>query len=158
MSGVGEKDTSTRERPLMETMSTAEAREMPLIAVARLKPSSVTGTLSAGAPLMEISRALPPAYSMVTPGRNFKNSPTCPSATVPNSSVDTTVLRLAAKRCSLIAMAAASISFEVVTTNVASFTRSAVGSLCPAAVSVTSWRADCPAATATAVVTGVMPV
>ena len=61
VSGVGENETSTRAMPLIDTISTAAARAMPLIAVASAKPSSVTGTFSAGAPLIEISRALPPA-------------------------------------------------------------------------------------------------
>ena len=59
---------------------------------------------------------------MLIPGINFKNSPTLPSATWPNSSAETTLTMLDAKRCSLIAIAAPSISFEAPTLNSESFT------------------------------------
>ena len=59
---------------------------------------------------------------MLMPGINFRNSPTLPSATWPNSSAETTLTMLDAKRCSLIAIAAPSISFEAPTLNSESFT------------------------------------
>ena len=60
-SGVGEYDTSIRERLLIEIMSDATDRPVAFPgAEAMLNPSSVTGTLFDGTPLMEISRALPP--------------------------------------------------------------------------------------------------
>jgi hypothetical protein len=58
------------------------------------------------------------------PGRNFMNSPIEPSAMVPNSSAETTCMMLRANRCSLIAIAAPSISFEVETVKASSCTTS----------------------------------
>jgi hypothetical protein len=55
--------------------------------------------------------------SIVIPGRYFRKSPGLLSSTEPNSSAETTFTMLGAKRCSLIAMAAPAISFEVATTN-----------------------------------------
>lgn len=59
---------------------------------------------------------------MFTPGMNFMNSATLPSAMSPNSSVATTFFIFGAKRCSLIARAAALISREVATTKSSSLT------------------------------------
>jgi hypothetical protein len=60
-SGVGEWRTSTRETLLIETKSRAAARPVPPVpALERSKPPTVTGTLPAGAPPMEMLRALPP--------------------------------------------------------------------------------------------------
>lgn len=53
---------------------------------------------------------------------NLRNSPTLLSEVLPKSSVETTFLMLAAKRCSLIARAAAFISRDSATTNLPSFT------------------------------------
>ena len=50
------------------------------------------------------------------------NSPTLPSAIVPNSSVETTFMTFFANRCSLIAMEAPSISFDDATVNASSLT------------------------------------
>src|SRR5687768_18572001 len=59
-SGVGENDTSTRERLLIEIWSRPTARFVPPAppptALATLKPSIVTGTLSAGTPLRSEER------------------------------------------------------------------------------------------------------
>jgi hypothetical protein len=57
-SGVGENDTSMRERLLIEIMSDCTARVVPPAesAVATLKPSTVTGTKAEGTPLSEMSR------------------------------------------------------------------------------------------------------
>ena len=80
------------------------------------------GTYSGGTPPIEIERAAPPMKSIVMPGIYFRKSPGLLSSTLPNSSAETTLLMEAAKRCSLMAMAAASISFELETTNWSSFT------------------------------------
>ena len=84
------------------------------------------------------------------------NSPTWPSATVPNSSVATTVRRFEAKRCSLIAIAAASISREAATAKASSRT---VSPGRPAAgARVISRRTVAPAGTSTAKTWGARPV
>lgn len=85
------------------------------------------------------------------------NSATFPSATLPNSSVETTFLMLDAKRCSLIASAAPSISREVATRNASSFTMepSASFSGAPSVMSCASVR---PAVTVRLVVAGGSPV
>jgi len=85
------------------------------------------------------------------------NSPMLPSAMVPNSSAATTLTMLRAKRCSLMASAAPSISLEEATTNSPSFTTSAAAPARPrpSAPKVKSRWAAWPAATATpAVCTG----
>ena len=87
------------------------------------------------------------------------NSPILPSAIVPNSSADTTCMMLRAKRCSLIAIAAPSISFDDEITKVSSCTTSppAFGAA-PPPVSVTSRTTRSPAATATCSVCVPRPV
>jgi hypothetical protein len=163
-SGVGEYSTSMRERLLTDIMSMATARPVlvsPTPELATLKPSRVIGTLAEGTPLMETSRELPPEFSMVMPGRNFRKSAELPSATRPNSSVERTFLILGAKRCSLMARAEADISFEVATTKASSFTvPSGCGAAGPAdgAVSVRSSRAVPPALTDTVAVCTARPV
>jgi hypothetical protein len=84
------------------------------------------------------------------PGRNFMNSPMLPSAMVPNSSAATTLTMFLAKRCSLMASAAPSISLEVETMNESSFTTSpgAPGARAPP-VKVMSRCTVCPGATTT---------
>jgi hypothetical protein len=103
----------------------------------------VIGTYALGTPLIDTSRAKPPELSIVMPGRNFMNSATLPSGTKPSSSVATTVRRFGAKRCSLIAIAAPSISFDDATTNRSSRTAAdfaaSVASV-PPSVSVTVAR------------------
>ena len=164
VSGVGENPTSTRARLLIEIMSSAALRPVPPPgwADARLKPSMVIGTLAGGTPLIETSRAKPPELSMVMPGRNFMNSATLPSGTKPSSSVATTVLVLGAKRCSLIAMAAPSISLEVATTNLSSFTVVPLVSACAGRVETSarlkSCCVVCPATTTTGWVSATSPV
>src|SRR4030095_4269478 len=104
--GVGEYETSTREALLMPRKSSATARPVaPDPVLATLNPSIVIGTLSVGTPAMETSRGLLALKLTVRPGMNFRNSPTLLSEMLPNSSVDTTVLMLGAKRCSLMASA-----------------------------------------------------
>jgi hypothetical protein len=56
------------------------------------------------------------------PGRNFMNSATLPSVTSPKASVATTFLILDAKRCSFVANASPSVSFEADSTKAFSFT------------------------------------
>ena len=159
-SGVGEYDTSMRDRLLFETMSTCTARAVPPAELARLKPSTVTGTLSEDTPLMEMKRMLPPLFSTVTPGMNLSTSAALPSATPPNSSAEITFLMFAAKRCSLMAIAAPSISRVVPTTNLSSLTTPpAPGSARVSKVCrLTSWRAIWPATTVTSSVRGSKPV
>ena len=61
MSGVGERLISMREMLLIETWSSSTARRVPApAALARSKPPSEIGTLSAGTPLIEKRRASPP--------------------------------------------------------------------------------------------------
>ena len=90
-------------------------------------PPRVIGVLAFGAPSIEMYRPSPPLWSTVIPGRYFRNSVTLPSATAPNSSVETTLRMLAAKRCSLIAMAAPLISRDSPTTNRSRRTAAAAG-------------------------------
>ena len=87
-------------------------------------------------------------------------SPGVPSTTVPNSSAATTFIIERAKRCVLMAMAAPSISFEVATTNLSSFTASpaATAPWLPPAVSVMSCCEIFPAVTATELVCDNRPV
>src|SRR4051812_6101582 len=92
-SGVGEYDTSIRDALLSERKSRAGGRPVPPEPVlATLNPSIVTGTLPVGTPLIETSRALPALYTILIPGRYFRNSPGLLSAVLPNSSVETTFL------------------------------------------------------------------
>jgi hypothetical protein len=115
-SGVADCTTSTRDTLLIDTVSRATARPIPPTpALARSKPATVIGTLPAGAPLIMMFRALPPPYSMATPGRNLIISAALASATWPNSSDDTSVLISEAKRCSWIATAAPSMLRDVTT-------------------------------------------
>ena len=81
------------------------------------------------------------------PGRNFMNSPMLPSAIVPNSSADTTFTMFRAKRCSLIAMAAPSISLDEATTNWSRRTTSPPARRPAAAGKVRSRVVVCPAVT-----------
>ena len=124
-SGVGEYCTSMRDVAVIDVMSICAERDVTLLppALAMLKPFTCTGTLAEGTPWIEMPRASAPAsYSMLMPGTNLRNSPTLPSATAPNSSVETTLRMSGAYRCSLIAIAAAAISREVATTKSASRT------------------------------------
>ena len=124
-SGVGVWRTSIRAMLLSEIWS---SRTLRLVldpeAPARSKPPTEIGTLPAGTPFIENWRASPPATLIFMPGRYLKNSPTLPSPFAPNSSAETTFFMLGAKRCSLIAIAAPDISFDVATTNSLSFTTS----------------------------------
>jgi hypothetical protein len=105
---------------------------------------------------------------MVMPGRNFITSPGVPSTIVPNSSAATTLIIERAKRCSLMAMAAPSMSFEVETTKSESFTTpsaEAPGVVAPGAAGLAPTAARekfcCavwPAVTVTAEVCGARPV
>ena len=61
------------------------------------------------------------------PGRFFRNAVTLRSATAPNSSDETTLRMLAAKRCSFIAMAAPLLSRDPPTTNRSSRSAAAAG-------------------------------
>src|SRR5688500_529310 len=100
-SGVGVYSTSIRATLFTENMSIATVLVVltfPTPELAILKPSSVIGTFSAGAPLIDTSRELPPTTSMEIPGRNLRKSAALPSGTYPNSSVETTFLILGAKR------------------------------------------------------------
>ena len=92
------------------------------------------------------------------PGRNFINSPILPSAIVPNSSAETTLTMFRAKRCSLIAMAAPSISLEEATTNWSKRTTSLPGRRAPAAGKVRSRVVVCPAVTVAVTVCRGRPV
>ena len=121
-------------------------------------PPMVIGVLAAGAPSMEMVRPSPPLRSTVTPGRYLRNSVTLPSATAPNSSVETTFLMLAAKRCSLIAMAAPLISRDSPTVNWASFTMSPRAAVVVPAAREMSCVAVWPTVTRTVVRLGGAPV
>ena len=71
-----------REMLLIEICSSSTRRPaLPEVALATLNPPIETGTLSGGAPPIEIERDTPPPVSIAIPGTNFKNSPTLPSAT-----------------------------------------------------------------------------
>ena len=101
--------------------------------------------------------------SIVMPGMYFRKSPGLLSRMLPNSSAATTLLIEEAKRCSLIAMAAASISFEVETTNWSSLTRrpawsGAEADAAAVEVRVKSRAAVEPAGTATRAVCWSWPV
>ena len=88
------------------------------------------------------------------------NSPTLPSAIVPNSSAETTFMTFRAKRCSLMAMAAPSISFEEATVKASSFTISEAGAPLSGALAeiVMSYGTVCPAGTTTCPVWSPRPV
>ena len=86
------------------------------------------------------------------------NSATLPSGTSPNSSVETTLRRLGAKRCSLIAMAVPLISRESPTTNASSFTGAPVSADRASDESGISISAVRPASIVTGCIIGARPV
>ena len=105
---------------LIETSLNWNTREapwgLPVLAISR--PSVESTAIEEGKPRTATEATEPPdsvSYSAVMPGRYFRNSPTLPSITSPSESAATTVLMFAAKRCSLMAMAAPSVSRSVAT-------------------------------------------
>ena len=58
-SGVGVYETSIRESVLVEMFTSSTLRLVAFCALARLKPSIITGTLSAGTPLIEMPIGAP---------------------------------------------------------------------------------------------------
>ena len=125
--GVGTLVTSMREMLLMETWVNWKTRDEPwgLPVLAIWRPSPETTACAVGKPRTDTEATEPPdsrSYSAVTPGMNLRNSPTFPSMTSPSASAATTFLMFGAKRCSLMAMAAPSVSRPVVTTNESSLT------------------------------------
>ena len=115
VAGVGTLVTSTREMLLIEICSSVNVRSPPEFAMGA--PSLVTKVMLALKPRTEIAPGsnAPPPVSI--PGTNFRNSPMFPPITSPIESVDTTFLRFGAKRWSLIAIAALSVSLVAATRN-----------------------------------------
>ena len=118
VSGVGVNATSMREILFIESCSMPTWREVPAVALATLKPFTLTGTAFGGTPFIWSRYGSPPPPMLTAmPGMALRSSPMPPSVIAEYSSAETTLMTLGAKRCVLMAMAEPSISFEVLTLN-----------------------------------------
>ncbi len=123
VAGVGTFATSMRDTLLIASWENWNVRELPLkLAFASCAPSASTVVRFVENPRRETVLICASSWSPVMPGRNFRNSPTLPSAMSPKESVEITAFRLGAKRCSLVASASPSVSRDVATTNESSRT------------------------------------
>ena len=161
--GVGDFVTSRRARLFMETCVNWKTRELPwgLPVLAICMPSPETTAMLVGKPRTATEETELPdsaSYSAVMPGRNLRNSPTLPSVTSPNASAAITFFKLGAKRCSLIAMAAPSVSRPVETLKASSWTVPSARAVRPP-LARSTWRSTIwPGATFTVTSCGSSPV
>ena len=117
LAGVGTLETSIRAMSLRAIERTSTERVAVVQMFEAGAPSLVIAVIPPPMPRMDTPETSARSLSTVTPGRNFMNSPTEPPRTSPSASVERTFLMLGAKRCSLVAIAWASVSRCWATTN-----------------------------------------
>ena len=144
------RDTETSARAMLWIESCSSSKNRPGLveaALAMRMPSTVTDVYLALTPFTMIQRASIELYSIVTVGRNLRNSPRLPSVIVPKAEDGITNSMCGAKRWSLTAMSLALVIFSASTIMGLSFITSPATS--PAFAREKSCVTVCPAATVT---------
>ena len=110
VAGVGTLVTSMREMLFSARVFMLNVRPGDALAETIEAPSDVKAVIDPPMPRTEAPTISTSLYSIARPGMNFRNSPTLLPSTSPSSSVAITFFRFGAKRCSLVAIARASVS------------------------------------------------